>query len=89
MFNTSLILATSTVSDSDAAVGGIIILIACVIGAIAWITPGIIASCRKYHNKGAIWAITILLGWTFLGWVIAFVWAFTNPAPQQLTINNR
>jgi hypothetical protein len=87
---TSLMLATTTtISDPDAATGGIIILIACAFGAVAWITPGIIASCRNHHNKGAIWAITILLGWTFLGWVIAFVWAFTNPAPQQLTINNR
>jgi len=29
-------------------------------------------------NAGAIIALNVLLGWTFLGWVIALVWALTK-----------
>jgi len=48
----------------------------------AYIFPGIVAGVRKHHNAGAIWATTILLGWTGLGWAIAMIWACTNPAPR-------
>ena len=27
------------------------------------------------RNAGAIFALNLFLGWTFLGWVIALVWA--------------
>jgi hypothetical protein len=72
-----------TVSDNDGG-AAILLLFLFGFGVVSWIVPGIIASCRKHHNRGAIWAITILLGWTFVGWVIAFVWAFN----QAITINN-
>jgi NADH:ubiquinone oxidoreductase subunit 6 (subunit J) len=85
---TSLFLAAET-SSADGATGAVILLVLFAIGLFTWIVPGIIASCRKHYNAGAIWAVTILLGWTFIGWVIAFVWAFTNPPPNQaITINN-
>jgi len=29
-------------------------------------------------NMDAILILNLFLGWTFLGWVIALVWAFTN-----------
>lgn len=41
--------------------------------------PGCVADDRKHHNRQAIWAASILFGWTFLGWGIALVWALTNP----------
>jgi uncharacterized membrane protein YhaH (DUF805 family) len=84
-----LLLATTTDSDAaSAAAGGVLLLILLAFGCVVWVVPGIIASVRKHHNRGAIWAVTLLTGWTFVGWVIAFVWAFTNPAPQQIVINN-
>jgi hypothetical protein len=84
---TSLLMTVSDNDGSGVAAGFLLFLFG--FGIVSWIVPGIIASCRKHHNRGAIWAITILLGWTFVGWVIAFVWAFTNSPPNQaITINN-
>ena len=40
--------------------------------------PAIIAFNRHHRNKGAIFALNLLAGWTFIGWVGAFVWALTN-----------
>ncbi len=46
--------------------------------------PGIIASIRGHRQQLAIWIVDILLGWTFIGWVVALVWACTTPDPPIL-----
>ncbi len=40
--------------------------------------PGIIAGVRKHPNAVGIWLLTLFLGWTFIGWVVALVWAFSS-----------
>lgn len=55
------------------------------LGAIVYITPTVIAHHRGHHQRQAITLLNILLGWTFLGWVAAMVWA--NTAPQLVTIS--
>ncbi len=42
-----------------------------------YLMPYLIADLREHHNKGAIFVLNLLLGWTAIGWVIALVWAFT------------
>jgi hypothetical protein len=42
-----------------------------------YFAPAIVASARKHHNTLAIFVLNFFLGWTFLGWVVALVWAFT------------
>jgi hypothetical protein len=48
--------------------------------------PTIVAKRADHPNIGGIKALNLLLGWTFLGWVIAMVWAksyqpkLANPA---------
>lgn len=39
----------------------------------------------KKRNAGAICALNVFLGWTFVGWVVALVWALTvePPLPSQ------
>lgn len=37
--------------------------------------PTIIAVAGKRRNTLAIFLLNLLLGWTFIGWVIALVWA--------------
>jgi len=49
-----------------------------VIVLVAYVLPAIIARSRDHHNSGAILALNLLLGWTLVGWVAAFVWACTN-----------
>jgi hypothetical protein len=39
--------------------------------------PSIVAIERGHRNAGAIIVLNMFLGWTFLGWVVALVWAST------------
>ncbi|MGD0460857.1 MAG: superinfection immunity protein [Tepidisphaeraceae bacterium] len=39
--------------------------------------PFIVADQRQHPSAGAIAILNIFLGWTFLGWVVALVWAST------------
>jgi hypothetical protein len=40
--------------------------------------PAIIANKRGHNSGMAILVLNLFLGWTFLGWVLALVWAFTG-----------
>lgn len=46
--------------------------------------PAIIAYKRNHHNRLAILVMDLLVGWSFIGWAIALVWACT--AVKQETI---
>lgn len=43
-----------------------------------YFVPSIVAESRRHRNKNAIFILNLLLGWTFLGWVAALVWAATD-----------
>jgi hypothetical protein len=43
-----------------------------------YLMPYFLAVKRRHSNAPAIGALNFLLGWTFLGWVGAMVWAFTS-----------
>lgn len=63
---------------------GILLL---VISIILYLLPGIIASVRAHKNSTAIWVLTVILGWTGLGWVVALVWSFTNQNDRPLAVS--
>jgi hypothetical protein len=44
---------------------------------VLYVTPTLVAWWRAHHHVLAIGALNLLLGWTFMGWVAAFVWALT------------
>jgi hypothetical protein len=44
---------------------------------IFYLVPTFIASVRGHRNAGAIFILNLLAGWTFVGWIVAMVWAFT------------
>jgi T4 superinfection immunity protein len=48
-----------------------------VIFAALYFIPAIVANDRKHHNRYAIYALNLLLGWTVIGWIAALVWALT------------
>jgi hypothetical protein len=56
-----------------------------VLGIIIYLIPSIIGHNKKHYV--GIYVFNIFLGWTFLGWVIALVWAFTSPKKQEEWIN--
>lgn len=42
-----------------------------------YLLPTVVAHARGHRSEGAVFALNLLLGWTFIGWVIALVWALT------------
>ena len=44
---------------------------------IFYFVPAVVALMRSHNNTLAITALNLLLGWTFLGWVVALVWSLT------------
>lgn len=50
-------------------------LICCVVGAIIYFCPTIIAFKKERDNKASILALNLLLGWSVVGWVVSLVWA--------------
>jgi hypothetical protein len=58
---------------------GLIVLLAIVVVCLAiTFLPAIIAYRRKHNQKLAIFMLTLFTGWTFIGWVVAIVWASTS-----------
>jgi hypothetical protein len=49
-----------------------------VIAALVYLIPSMVAAWRRHHNALAIVALNLLLGWTFIGWAVALVWALTE-----------
>ena len=45
---------------------------------VVYMIPTIVAHVRQHANFGAILALNLLLGWTGLFWVGAFVWSLTK-----------
>jgi hypothetical protein len=43
-----------------------------------YIIPALVAWDRGHPATGTIWAITLLLGWTGIGWILALIWAFNS-----------
>jgi len=60
-----------------------LVAVVLLIGMIAmYFLPWLVARSRQHHNRTAIGVMNLLLGWTFLGWIAALVWAFAKPASQ-------
>jgi len=54
--------------------------------------PWIIALKRKLPNTLAIFLLDFFLGWSFVGWVVALVWACAHTeerSPINITLNNK
>lgn len=54
------------------------------LGLLIYLLPGFLASWRKHRFSPAIWIATLLLGWTFIGWVMALLWALGPNEPLFL-----
>ena len=45
---------------------------------VAYLLPAVIAFRRNHHQRMAIFALNLLLGWSVIGWVGSLVWALTE-----------
>jgi hypothetical protein len=52
---------------------GIVMVLAMIIS--AYFLPTIVAKVRGAKNFGGIVAVNLLLGWTVIVWLMAFIWA--------------
>jgi hypothetical protein len=64
-------------------IGGLLVL--GVLGGMYFL-PAIVAFNRKHAQRGAIFLLNFLLGWSVLGWIIAIVWSMTNSQPQTVIV---
>ena len=53
-------------------------IVGVMIGLVIYFIPCLVASRRDHRNAMPIFILNLLLGWTFIGWVTAMVWAFTD-----------
>ena len=60
--------------------GGLIVvgMIVAAIGLAFYFIPTFVALARKKRNTGAIFAVNFFLGWSFVGWILALVWAVSG-----------
>lgn len=42
---------------------------------VVYFLPAIVG--RKKKNASAIFVLNLFLGWTFIGWIVALIWAVT------------
>ena len=52
-------------------------------GLLLYFAPSLIAQNRAHRNLLAVFLLNLFLGWTFVGWVVALVWAVTKPPPPS------
>jgi len=67
-----------TMSGSEATEYALSLTAVLVLGVAAfygYFAPSIIAKRHHHKNLNALVALNIFLGWTFIGWVVALVWA--------------
>jgi len=53
-----------------------------------YLLPMCVAGFREHPNFNAITVLNIVAGWTFIGWVVALVWAcleIKRPAARVIT----
>jgi Superinfection immunity protein len=60
------------------ALGFLLIVLLAVSAAMFYFLPSFVAMARGHQNGTAILVLNLLLGWSFVGWVVALVWAFTQ-----------
>ena len=61
----------------------LLIPVALVIGILGWLAPIYIAKKRGHPNFMPITVITILFGWTFIGWAVCLAWSLSHVKVQD------
>lgn len=72
-------LAVHATNNSNQDIDGYAMLLVAALMLLLYFIPTINASRRHHNNTAAILMLNLFLGWTVLGWLIAFIWSWTNP----------
>jgi len=75
---------TNLLETADPATWGIGAII---MGAALYFAPTVLAITKR--DLLAIFALNLLLGWTFIGWVVALVWALIKDSETSVEVTKR
>ena len=53
------------------------------LGFLLYIVPAVVAWDRQHPDVRWIWALTLLLGWTGIGWLLALIWALRSTGADR------
>jgi hypothetical protein len=56
----------------------LLIVVICIVAFCIHFLPAIVAGNRRARNFVWILVLNLFLGWTFIGWIVALVWAMTD-----------
>lgn len=62
-------------------------LLALPVLAAIYFLPFIIALIRGHQSKLAVFFANLFFGWTLIGWIICFIWAFTKGSPTVVQVH--
>jgi hypothetical protein len=54
---------------------------------LAYLLPSFLAIVRGHQSRFEIVALDLLLGWTVLGWIFAFIWSLTAPCWENIAVS--
>ena len=65
-------------------------IVVVLIVALIYFLPSLVAMFRGHASGGGIFVLNLFLGWTFIGWLAALIWAASNArsGEQQVAITN-
>ena len=72
---------------SEATMRVVLITAGIVLGLFFYFIPSIVG--RHKRNAGAIFVMNLFLGWLFIGWVIALIWACTKDSSMERLADQR
>lgn len=55
-------------------------------GLVMYFLPSIIALARSKRDLLSIFLLNFFLGWTFIGWIVALVWAVKSDVPPVVVM---
>ena len=62
----------------------LLLLLMAIAGSLIYFTPSIVAICRpQAKNKNRIFLCNLLLGWTFIGWLVCLIWAAVSGSERS------
>lgn len=65
---------------------GISELLIIILGLSIYFLPAIIG--RKHRNFSSILLLNLFLGWTFIGWIVAIIWAVSKDKKETIIVDS-
>ncbi len=63
---------------SSAGDGGLALMLVIIFALTVYFFPALVAIVREHGNAASIALTNFFFGWTFVGWVVALIWAFSD-----------